>query len=501
MNNSPESIFVYRFTNRIVPPEGDTLTYRGEPQIGVEASPFYTLIASDGSDVVIDDEGNATATNAGVYTVTAHIADGYVWKIGETEPQAEAGEPDENGTIPVEWITEDITTDEDQTITFTIGKASLEDAIVIAEDMAYTGEPLTPEVTVCLGDAPIPPAEYSVTFENNTEIGTATIRITGNEINYTGTATGTFEILGAPEPTFAAHNLVLSGQIGVNFYMDLRALSDAECVGTYMTFTISGKGSVSSEPVYFDESMLNSDVLYYKFTCYVNSIQMADTITATYHWFENGAEKTVSEDYSIKQYISTFDAKKESFDATTVALVHALADYGHYVQKFLSQNRGWQIGKDYAEMDLYYAENYDIEAIKTAVVDYAIVKDDRTNGDLTAINYSLLLDSETAIKVYFTPSSDYTGTPAVTVDNQSYTATKTGRQWVVVIPNISAHKLINSHVVVFATTNGTATVTVSALSYVKGALDAYTDADSQNAMAAIYAYSKAAQDYKAEHPN
>ena len=501
MNNSPESIFVYRFTNRIVPPEGDTLTYRGEPQIGVEASPFYTLIASDGSGVVIDDEGNATATNAGVYTVTAHIADGYVWKIGETEPQAEAGEPDENGTIPVEWITEDITTNEDQTITFTIGKASLEDAIVTAEDMAYTGEPLTPEVTVCLGDAPIPPAEYSVTFENNTEIGTATIRIRGNEINYTGTATGTFEILGAPEPKFAAHSLILSGQISVNFYMDLRALSDAERVGTYMTFTISGKGSVSSELVYFDESMLNSDVLYYKFTCYVNSIQMADTITATYHWFENGAEKTVSEDYSIKQYISTFDAKKESFDATTVALVHALADYGHYVQKFLSQNRGWQIGTDYAEMDLHFADSYDIDTIKTAVADYAIVKDDRTNGDLTAINYSLLLDSETAIKVYFTPSSDYTGTPAVTVDNQSYTATKTGRQWVVVIPNISAHKLIDSHVVVFTTTNGTATVTVSALSYVKGALDAYTDADSQNAMAAIYAYSKAAQDYKAEHPN
>ena len=46
---------------------------------------------------------------------------------------------------------------------------------------------------------------------------------------------------------------------------------------------------------------------------------------------------------------------------------------------------------------------------------------------------------------------------------------------------------------------GTVTVTVSALSYVKGALDYYTDVDSQNAMAAIYAYSEAAQDFKAAH--
>ena len=301
-------------------------------------------------------------------------------------------------------------------------------------------------------------------------------------------------------PKFATHSLVLSGQIGVNFYMDLRPLSDEERVGTYMTFTISGKGSVPSEPVYFDASQMNSDALYHKFTCYVNSIQMADTITATYHWFEDGVEKTVSEDYSIKQYISAFDAKKESFDATTVALVHALADYGHYVQIFLDANNdNWSVGKDYAEMDLHFANSYDIDTIKTAVSGYAIDKVNNTGGDIETITYSLVLDSETAIKVYFKPSGDYTGTPTVTVGDQSYTATKTGGRYVVVIPKISAHQLINPHTIVFTTTNGTATVTVSALSYVKGALNYYSDADSQNAMAAIYAYSKAAQDFIAAH--
>ena len=301
------------------------------------------------------------------------------------------------------------------------------------------------------------------------------------------------------EPKFASHNLVLSGQIGVNFFMDLRALSDEERVGTYMTFTISGAGSVSSEPVYFDASLMNSDQLYHKFTCYVNSIQMADTITATYHWFENGEEKTLTNEYSVKQYINNFEANKHAFDETTVALVHALADYGHYVQLFLSNNRGWQIGTDYADMNRHFANSYDVDTIKTAVADHAASKVNNTGGDIEAISYSLVLDNETAIKLYFTPSGDYTGTPAVTVDNQSYTAKKAGGKFVVEIPNIAAHQLIDSHTIVFTTTSGSATIKASALSYVKGALDYYSDADSQNAMAAIYAYSKAAQDYKAAH--
>ena len=75
----------------------------------------------------------------------------------------------------------------------------------------------------------------------------------------------------------------------------------------------------------------------------------------------------------------------------------------------------------------------------------------------------------------------------------------TGGRYAVVIPKISAHKLTESHTIAVTTEHGTATVTVSALSYVKGLLGYDTDADSQNAMAAIYAYSEAAQDYIATH--
>lgn len=77
---------------------------------------------------------------------------------------------------------------------------------------------------------------------------------------------------------------------------------------------------------------------------------MEDTITATYHYRKNGEEKTVEKTYSVKEYVKTFDTYKDGFSKETTALIKSLADYGHYVQPFLSDARGWKIGTDYAEM-------------------------------------------------------------------------------------------------------------------------------------------------------
>ena len=320
---------------------------------------------------------------------------------------------------------------------------------------------------------------------------------------------GYFYIEKAAEPSFASHSLVLSGEIGVNFFMDLSGLSDAEKEASYMTFEISGKGTVPSGNVPYNAEFMSKTGGYYGFTCHVNSIQMADTITVTFHY---GDHQTVSETYSVKQYIESFDAAMKAardkgetppYDETTENLVHALADYGHYVQPFLSAARGWTIGDgddQYAEMDAVYAKSYDITAIKTAVADNAI---DRTLcDDVEKVTYTLLMDSDTAIYLYFKPVSTYEGDFSVTVDGKTATATKKGDRYLVIIPNIGAHKLGDAYMVVATTANGDTTVTVSALSYVNGILnaDAYANIQTaQNAVAAIYAYYDAAIKYQATH--
>ena len=312
------------------------------------------------------------------------------------------------------------------------------------------------------------------------------------------------EIVVRKVPSFASHTLVLSGKIGVNFFMELPEIDGVDYADSYMTFAISGGGSVSDDPVPYDANFISQTNGYYGFTCYVTSIQMADTITATFHY---GDGLTVSGEYSVKQYIESFDTYMDSFDQATINLVHALADFGHYVQLFLSDARNWTIGTDddqFAEMSKFYQDSYDTDAIKTAVADYAIGK--TLCSDITKVSYTLLTDSDTAIYLYFKPAADYSGSFTATVNGESAAATKQkdGR-YLVTIPNIGAHKLGETFTVKAVTTNGETTVTVSALSYVKGVLDAYTsestkDVNARNAVAAIYAYYEAAAEFRRVHP-
>lgn len=314
------------------------------------------------------------------------------------------------------------------------------------------------------------------------------------------------------EPKFATHSLVLSGKIGVNFFMDLRGLSDEERVGTYMTFEITGAGEVSAEPVYFDAGQMNSDQLYYGFTCYVTSIQMADTITATFHY---GDDQTVSETYSIAQYIKSFEAVADQYDDTTVALVHALADYGHYVQAFLADQKDWTLGEggDYAEMDQFYRESYDYDDIADSLSEKAIY---RYFGDQNIVKapYSVILDSDTAIRVYFTPAAGFNGDVSAWMpdyQDEAYLERGTDGRYTVEIANIPAHLLGETYnIFVFTGENCFndiytmhTQVNVSAMSYVYAMLTSQAYANNElakNAVSSLYAYWQAAVAYKNAHP-
>ncbi len=84
------------------------------------------------------------------------------------------------------------------TKTFTITAVSLADATIAdIAAQSYTGAAITPAVTVTLGNTILSSeTDYTVAYSNNTNVGTATITITGKG-NYSGTATKTFEIVAA----------------------------------------------------------------------------------------------------------------------------------------------------------------------------------------------------------------------------------------------------------------------------------------------------------------
>ena len=133
------------------------LTYNGSNQTAIASNEIYTV-------------KNGAATNAGSYKATLTLKDKarYQW--------ASTGNSDD---VSVSW---------------SIAAASLSSAKVSAAKQTFSGQALTPSVTVKIGDRTLKSGtDYAVSYSNNLHAGTAKATVTGKG-NYAGTASGTFTI-------------------------------------------------------------------------------------------------------------------------------------------------------------------------------------------------------------------------------------------------------------------------------------------------------------------
>ena len=138
-------------------PSPAKLTYNGSNQTAIASNEIYTV-------------KNGAATNAGSYKATLVIKDKtrYQW--------ASTGNSDD---VSVSW---------------SIAAADLSSAKVSAARQTFSGQALSPSVTVKLGDRTLKSGtDYAVSYSNNQHAGTAKAAVTGKG-NYTGTASGTFTI-------------------------------------------------------------------------------------------------------------------------------------------------------------------------------------------------------------------------------------------------------------------------------------------------------------------
>ena len=313
--------------------------------------------------------------------------------------------------------------------------------------------------------------------------------------NYVSTVDG-YEITNTYDaPAFTTHSLLLSGEIGINFFMDLPEADGVSYEDSYMEFRINGRNARTMEEE-FDPAFRDiNDRGYYGFTVYVNSNEMAEPVTAVFHY---GDGQTMENTYSVRDYIIAYDEVQDQFDAQTTALVHAVADYGHYVQPVLAQSNSWTIGVDYKEMDKYYTSSYDYSAVEAAVAGYEIIRD-TGDSDIKSITFALNLLTRTQIYLYFVFTDGYRGGFGATVDGSPVVMVKQNTRSYVQTPDISAHQLSDRHDVIVRSNSGTASVSVSPLDYVHAAIGAGCDSNTRNAAAAIYYYYQAAQAYQATH--
>ena len=274
--------------------------------------------------------------------------------------------------------------------------------------------------------------------------------------------------------------------------MDLPAIDGVDYTQSYMEFMVGKRKAARAD---YDVRKKSEDGLYYGFTCYVSSIQMAEPITATFHYGDG--QTVVQTNASVQNYVGIFDrvveANEGKYDPEVVTLVHAIADYGHYVQPFLSAQNGWTIGTDYAAMNLWYNNNYDVDGILSSVSSYTCSMSLGESG-LTNVSVRLNLNSSTTLEVLFTVPEGYN----VEINEGAYEAKKvSATRWCVSVPNISAHMLGDDVTVIGETNGGAFSITASPLAYVNMALTSNVfDSDGNTALYSFYEYYAAAMAYR-----
>jgi uncharacterized GH25 family protein len=174
------TISSYRFVEK---PTAGSFTYNGSEQTLAEvaAGAGYKL------------SGQTKGTNAGTYTVTATLENGYAWK------------PEEGGTESTDAYE----------FTVTIAQADLASAQVaeIAEQ-TETGSDIEPAVSVTFNGAAVPASEYTVSYSNNVNPGTATATITATDGgNFKGKTSTSFTI--KANPTKTDYNVTIAATTNV----------------------------------------------------------------------------------------------------------------------------------------------------------------------------------------------------------------------------------------------------------------------------------------------
>lgn len=446
---------------------GDTVTLTVEPGAGYE---LETLTVADANGNPVEVTDNTFVMPASNVTVTATfvkgtLSDGY-YLIGQ------------NG-----WTADDI----DLAQQFTVNPENANEYML--------------ETTLAVGDTikvvrvadgaiaqwyPDPGDNYTVTADY---AGNVTIYFKTTYDNAWSAFGGHIWIV-KKAPSFATQSLILSGQIGLSFNMDLPDIEGVDWTESYMTFAIP-HGTCTERANYTDTRAKASGNR--GFVCYVNAVQMAEPITATFHWTEGGEEKTIEKTYSIKDYFFSYDTNKTSLDENTQKLIESTADYGHYTQAYLADVKNWTLGEDgdYYEMDKFYTTSYNYSDTQTGLNGYGFTYEN-DGAAIQKLSFATVLDSATAIRLLITPTSGYTGTFAAEADDETIDVTMLGQRKAVQITNIPAHELSKTHTITVTTEGGTATITVSALSYVKLLFNAYETTLVRNAASAILGYATAA---------
>ena len=245
----------------------------------------------------------------------------------------------------------------------------------------------------------------------------------------------------------AGYSLSLTGNIGVNFYMELsdQIIADKDA---YMQFTLPN-GTVTKVLVSEAQTntTINAEKTYYRFPCEVASYEMTRDIKA--QMFDGNGNCGKKYTYTVRDY-AQYIIENGSLYVEAIPFVLTMLDYGACSQKYFKvavddlANKELNPSNDISGMDSDYMDDF---AAKKA--------EDDVLGQFAG--FSMVLKSETTLNIFYEPKEGIDVSKLTfSVDGKEITPVKRDQYYILSLENIRANELENSKT--FTVTDGTNTL-------------------------------------------
>ena len=247
----------------------------------------------------------------------------------------------------------------------------------------------------------------------------------------------------------AGYSLSLTGNIGVNFYMELsdQIIADKDA---YMQFTLPN-GTVTKVPVSAAQTntTINAGKTYYRFPCEVSSYEMTQDIKA--QMFDGNGKCGKEYTYTVRDYAQYLINHVDLYvDAVPFAM--AMLNYGACSQKYFNKAVDDLANKYLTEEEQEIPDRFD-GYINGFVAEKA---ENDVLGQFAGL--SMVLKSETTLNIFYEPKEGVDVSKLTfSVDGKEITPVKRGQYYILSLENIKANELGNSKT--FTVTDGTNTLT------------------------------------------
>ena len=246
----------------------------------------------------------------------------------------------------------------------------------------------------------------------------------------------------------AGYSLSLTGNIGVNFYMELsnKIIADKDA---YMQFTLPN-GTITKVLVSEAQTntTINAEKTYYRFPCEVASYEMTQDIKA--QMFDGNGKCGKEYTYTVRDYAQYLIDHVDLYqDAYPFAV--AMLNYGACSQKYFNKAVDELANKYLNVNELEIPDRFE-GYIDNFVANKA---ENKVLGQFAGL--SMVLKSETTLNIFYEPKEGIDVSKLnFIVDGKEITPVKRGQYYILSLENIKANELGNSKK--FTVTDGTNTL-------------------------------------------